>query len=141
MIDKTKVSKCVDAMNELIDLNAGLRPDLTIKDGRWTLWVFGPSEGIPDDKRQKAIAILTPLVGKMQAVGLDWEGSTEEISIYFPHVQLCKVVVYKKIVRKVKKEIEREPEYEEVEEEVQVPISDCDIKAGRFSESDIEVPA
>jgi hypothetical protein len=41
----------------------------------------------------------------------------------------------------MKREIEREPVYEEVEEEVRVPITDCDIRSGKASESDIEVPA
>lgn len=140
MIDKNQVIKCIDAINEILELNAGLRPDLTIKaDSRFTLWIFGPEEGLPDDLRQKAVAILTRLTGKMELSGRDWEGKNEEICTYFPHAQACKVIGYKKVVRTVRREIEREPEYEEVEEEQEVPITDCDIKAGRASEADIEV--
>lgn len=140
MIDREKLEKAVQVVESLDDL--GIKIDLEIySDNRnWRFWAWC-QEGMPEDTRRKMIAICTPLVGKMELSGQDWEGSGNGFVVYLNRANACKIVGYKTTVKKVKREIEREPEYEEVEEEVKIPITDCDLKAGKFSESDIEVPA
>lgn len=131
-----KVAQTIDTLGEI-----GIRGTCDIKpDSLWSFWAWCPV-GMEEEKRRKVIAILTPLVGKMHLEGEHWKGTNEFIDVMAYQAQACKIIGYKKIVKKVKKEIEREPEYEEVEEEVRIPISDCDIKAGKYSETDIEVPA
>lgn len=142
MIDRERVIKCFDANEAILALNPKLDVHIDIRNTRsCNLWVFCPTEGLPDDLRQEIIAILTPLVGNMVIDGRDWRGNHDGLSIYFMHAQACKILGYKKVVRTVKRKIERDPEYEEVEQEQRVPITDCDVKAGRFKEDEIEVPA
>jgi len=50
-------------------------------------------------------------------------------------------VGYKTEVKQVKKQIQHEPAYEMVEEAVSTPITDCDLKSGKYTLADIEVPA
>jgi hypothetical protein len=141
MIDRKEIIRYANLISDLIEVNADLRPELTVSKSGVRLWLWGPSEGIPDKDRQKAIALLTPFVGKMEAHERDWEGHQGGVDIFFPHANLCRVVGYKTVKKIVRREKEREPEYEEVEETQQIPITDCDLRANRFSGSDIEVSA
>jgi hypothetical protein len=139
MIDREKLEKValtIDAL-EVIDIRAtcDIKSNAT-----WDFWAWCP-RGLEDEKRRKIIAIITPLVGEMRLTGEHWRGEGNGISAMAYEAQACKIVGYKTVKKIVRKEIEREPEYEEVEEERQIPITDCDLKAGKFSKEDIEVNA
>lgn len=140
MIDRNKVEKGVKVLEALLELE--IKTDLEIyTDHRdWRLWAWCP-DGMPEDVRRKAIAIVTPLVGKTELSGNDWQGDGNGFVVYLNRANACKILGYKKETKLVKKEIQKEPEYKEVEEEVQIPITDCDVKNGKFSKEDIEVPA
>lgn len=139
MINRERLEKVAQAIDALTEI--GIRGTCDIKpENLWSFWAWCPI-GMEDEKRRKVIAIVTPLVGKMRLSGEHWKGKNEAIEVLAYQAQACKIVGYKTQIEKVRKEIEREPEYEEVEEEVRIPISDCDIKAGKYSEEDVEVPA
>lgn len=126
----------MDALTELkIESSADVKTDAD-----WQVWAWCPV-GLEEERRRKIIAALTPLVGKMNLSGESWVGEGNGICVRAYQAQACKILGYKTVTKTVRKEIKRDPEYEEVEEEVSVPITDCDVKSGRFTESDIEVPA
>lgn len=145
MIDREKLNKLLDARDALEGI---VKVEVTIyESGNFRLWVTPMSyyAGMTEDERHKTLAILTPLIGKleMQLEGTDkwFRGEMEGLSITVAYADKCKVIGYKTITKTVKKEIEKPVEYEEVEEEVRVPITDCDIRQGKYSDSDIEVTA
>lgn len=98
-----------------------------------------------DEERHAALALMTPLVGKLTKEetngSIGYEGAADGVTVSLNRVQACKILGYKIVKKTVKKEIEKPVEYEEVEEEERIAITDCDVKQGRASESDVEVPA
>lgn len=139
MIDRTKLEKIANVMDELEKF--GIRSSCDVKsDSVWNLWAWC-SRGMEEEKTRQIIAVLTPLVGKMTRNGESWYGIGDGIDVTAYQASACRILGHKKVIKTVKKEVERDPEYVEVEEEVLVPITDCDIKAGKFSKDDIEVPA
>ena len=139
MINRDRLEKVAEAIDSLGEL--GIRGTCDIKpDAQWSFWAWCPA-GMEEERRRKVIAIVTPLVGKMRVSGDHWRGENEAIDAIAYKAQACKIVGYKTERKIVKREIARDPEYEDVEEEVRIPITDCDLKAGKFSEEDIEVTA
>lgn len=142
MLNRELLNKIFDKTDELegiVNVDIQIYPG-----GAILLWVTPRSyfKPLPEEDRHKILAAFTPFVGKIELVSnTDYKGEKDGVTVYLSRAKECKTVGYKIVKKTVRKEIEREPEYEEVEEEVQQPITDCDIKAGRASESDIEVPA
>jgi hypothetical protein len=149
MIDRQKVEKFLTVLDAMGEESA----TFSIKqDGRMELSVYPQDywrdgKHWSDEKRHKMLTLVTPLVGKMEKYlsgrDIGYKGETEDTTIRLAYVDQCKILGYKTVTKKVKREIERpDPvEYEEVEEEERITITDCDLKTGKFSESDIEVPA
>lgn len=147
MIDRSRVEKCLGVMDQLSEESV----DLTIQEtGDMSLVVYPKnwwSDAVQwtDEKRHGVLALLTPLVGrldkKVDGTTIGYTGEKDGISIRINYADKCKIVGYKTTTKTVRKEIERPTEFEEVEEEVRVPITDCDIRSGKFSKDDIEVPA
>lgn len=139
MIDRERLTKVADAMDALTELGIRSTVDVKTEEYTWNFWAWCPI-GMEENLRRKVIAIMTRLVGKMEIQDSNWYGIKEgEIDAMAYQAQACKIVGYKKETKMVKKEIEHETKYEEVEEEVSIPVTDCDIKSGKFSLSDIEV--
>lgn len=142
MIDRVQLNKILDARDALEGV---VKVDIQIyPEGNFRLWVTSEKswETFAEDARHKALAVLTPLVGKIEHFSdTDWRGEANDTTVYLSNASACKIVGYKKEKRVVQKEIEKPKEYEEVEEEVQVAITDCDIKQGRATADQIEVPA
>lgn len=140
MIDREKLGEMLDAADSLEDI---LNTDITVySGGSFRLWVSPKSysENLTEEQRHRALAILTPLVGKMtRSNETDYTGAGNNCSVYLNRASECKILGYKKVTKTVQKEIERPVEYEEVEEEVNEPITDCDIKAGRATVDEIEI--
>ena len=145
MIEREKLNKILDAK----DLLEGIcKVEITIYDsGDFRLWVTPLSHicGMTEEERHKVLAVLTPIVGKLTMTlnGMDkwFNGEANGISITVCNADKCKILGYRTETRTVKKEIPVEVTYEEVEEEVQVPITDCDIRAGKATEEQLEVSA
>jgi hypothetical protein len=146
MIDREQVAKFIDALDALQEESATL--ELT-QEGKITFRVY-PKEWWADkkwseEKRHQYLSLLTPLVGKLEkkldGKNIGYAGDKDNVSIRLNYVDQCKILGYKVATKTVRKEVEREPEYEEVVEEVRTAITDCDIRSGKFSESDIEVTA
>jgi hypothetical protein len=152
MIDREKVSKVMDAMDAISEIT---RPNFTVNsDGTISMGVWPATWGdnLSDENRHKILGVLTPLVGrldkKVDGTTIDYKGWGNGISISVYRIDSCKIVGYKKTVERVaKKETRVVKKEEEVEtgefeeEEKLVPITDCQIREGKASESDIEVPA
>lgn len=152
MIDREKVAKVMDAVDSISEIT---RPSFSVNSGGSILisvWPASWGENLSDENRHKVLAALTPLVGrldkKVDGTTIDYKGSGNDISINIYRIDSCKIVGYKKTVARVaKKEMRTVEKEEEVEtgeyeeEEKLVPITDCQIREGKASESDIEVPA
>jgi len=147
MINRDDVEKCLIVLEKLANESA----DMTISSsGHIELeiypknWYYSAVQW-SDEKRHEVLSLVTPLVGRMEkqvdGTNIGYRGEKEKLTIRMNYVDKCKVLGYKKVTKTVQKEIEREPEYETVEEEIQVPITDCDIRQGKFKEEDIEVEA
>jgi hypothetical protein len=145
MINREQVGKFLDALEVLKNESASLQIE---QDGMIHMTVY-PKEWWSgkkwtDEKRHDVLSLLTPLVGRLdkQVSGTDigYSGKKDNVTIHLNYVDQCKILGYKTVTKTVKKEIERpEPvEYEEVEEEQRIAITDCGIREGKFSESDIE---
>jgi hypothetical protein len=139
MLNRDRLEKVAQAMDDLQEIGIWTSCDLK-SDSAWSFWAWCEA-GMEEEKRRKVIAIMTRLVGKMMLSGDHWKGNGNGIDALAYQAQACKILGHKRVTKMVKKEVEREPEYEEVEQEFLEPITDCDIKAGRYSEEDIEVPA
>jgi len=140
MIDRQKLEKIVNVIDSLTGLGLRTSCDIKSDSGIWYFWVYC-ERGMEETLRRKMIALCTTLVGRMEVTGESWTGEGNGISVYANNAQACKILGYKKVTKMVKEEIAREPQYLEVEKEVDVPITDCDIKSGKFTEKDIEVRA
>lgn len=147
MLDRQKINQLLDVLETLseedatLQITGGGKIDLRVYPLYW--WHTGVQW--PEEKRHKILALLTPFVGKLtkevdgQTIG--YRGEKDNLAIRLNYVDKCKVVGYKTVTKTVKKEVEREPEYVEEEVEERIAITDCAIREGKFSESDIEVPA
>ena len=146
MIDREKIGKFLDIMEYLLEEDATLS---IRQDGKLTLNVYPKNwwsgNFWDENKRHKMLGLITPLVGKLEKQidgrNIGYSGESEGISIRLSYIDKCKIVGYKTVKKTVREEIEREPEYEEKEVEEQVAITDCEIRQGKYSEDDIEVPA
>ena len=134
MIDREKVLKCLDILQTLPD------DDVTIQ-----ITHKNVSLRIYPKNWYEVLALVTPLVGRLDKLeergNIGYKGEKDGLSVNLNYVDKCKIVGYKTVTKTVKKEIEREPEYEIEEITERVAISDCDIRTGKFKETDIEVPA
>ena len=147
MIDRDQVEKCLAVLDQISEESVDVRiygdgkVELTIYPKNWWLNAIQWT----DQKRHEVLALVTPLVGKMEkqvdGTTIGYTGEKDNLKIRMNYVDKCKIVGYKTVTKTIKKEVEREPEYETTEEEVRVPITDCDIRTGKFSKDDIEVPA
>jgi hypothetical protein len=147
MINREELTKMLDAFEKLENEDAEL--SITSK-GKILLRVYplnwwSRGSEWPEEKRHSILALLTPFVGKMEktieGTTIGYKGEKDNISIRMNYVDKCKVVGYKIVTKTVKKEVERDPEYVEEEVEQRVAITDCDLRAGKFQEDDIEVRA
>lgn len=142
LIDRDKLNKILDARDSLERIAS---VDIEIyPGGDFRLWVTPMTYLAPmsEEERHKVLAALTPLVGKIERKDeTDYQGTGNGITVDLHRATTCKILGYKTVTKKFRKEIERQPEYEVVEEEVRVAITDCDVKAGRAKEDEIEVPA
>ena len=139
MIDREQLEKVAQAMDAISEL--GIQSSCDVKSNyKWSLYAWC-DVNIEATKCRKLVAIMTPLVGKMTLQDGSWKGEGDAFEVCAYQAQVCKIVGYKIEKKMVKKEIEREPEFEEVEEAVKIPITDCDIKQGKFTEADVEVSA
>lgn len=146
MIDRERIEKCLKVIDELSEesielmvsgngaINLRIYPKGWIYDHKWS-----------DEKRHQVLALVTTLVGKMEkqvdGINIGYKGDKDNLSIRLNYVDQCKVVGYKTVTKTIRKEIEREPEYETEEVEQRIPITDYDIRTGKFKEDDIEVTA
>lgn len=147
MIDREKINKLLDAMELLAEEKVSLTIEndgdigFSVYPKNW--WTDG--EKWDDAKRHKVLGLVTPFVGKMEkrlnGTDIGYTGQKDHLTIRLNYVDQCKIVGYKTVTKKVQKEIEKPVEFEEVEETTQIPITDCEIRQGKFSESDIEIPA
>lgn len=146
MINREELNKVLDVMDKLTDEDATLtiyqnsKMSLVVYPQRW-IW----GNVWDETKRHAMLALITPLIGKLEkkvdGTSIGYFGENETISIRLSYVDKCKVVGYKTVTKTVKKEVERDPEYIEEEVEERVAITDCDLRAGKFQEDDIEVRA
>ena len=147
MIDREKVNKFLDVMDQLADEEVSL--EIT-QDGKIDLrvypkyWYFSGKQW-SDDRRHEVLALCTPLVGRLNkevsGTTIGYHGEKDDARVRLNYVDQCKIMGYKTVTKTVQKEVERPVEYETEEVEERVTITDCDIRTGKFSESDIEVPA
>lgn len=144
-MNRIQINQLIDVLEQLKEEDADLQ--ITSK-GLLTLKVFPDGWWMtgnewPDEKRHKILALLTPFVGKLNkevdGTHIGYCGEKDNLYIRLSYVDKCKIVGYKTVTKTVKKEVEREPEYIEEEMTEQVPITDCAIREGKFSEDDIEV--
>lgn len=147
MIDREKVNKFLDVMDQLNTEQLSLTIDndthlsLSVYPRNWYL------DGVQwtDDKRHEVLGLCTPLVGrldkKVDGTTIGYRGEKDGDQVRLSYVDRCKIVGYKTVKKTVRKEVEREPEYETEEVEEQVPITDCDIRTGKFAKEDVEVLA
>lgn len=151
MIDREKLNKILDARDSLEGI---INVEVTCyASGGFRVWVSKDwGKELSEENRHKTLAILTPLVGRMekQVSGTDisYSGELGNVNVYLSNVDKCKIVGWKKVVKSVAKtavkEVVQEQEVETgdfEEQEELVPITDCEIRMGKASESDIEVPA
>lgn len=143
MLDREKLNRVIDAYESIVEISD---PDISINaqgEIKLTVWPKSWVREPTDDERHTLVNTLTPLVGKMDkqisGTSIGFAGSADGISVSIYRADVCKVVGYKTKITKKPKVIEVEDEF--VEEEERIAITDCDIKAGKFSEADIEVPA
>lgn len=146
MIDREKINKFLDAMDQLSEEDA----DMTIdENGAVSLQVYPKNwwggARWNEEKRHKMLALLTPLVGTLAKYedggNIGYRGDKPGVTIRLAFIDKCKILGYRTVTKTVRKEIEREPEFETEEVEERIAITDCDVKRGRFKEEDIEVPA
>jgi hypothetical protein len=147
MINREEVKAVLDVMENLTDEDVTIeilgtgKIYIRLYPKNW--WSHG-SEW-PEEKRHKILAMVTPLVGKLNkevdGTHIGYKGEKGNIAIRMNYVDKCKVLGYKTVTKTVKEEVEREPEYVEKEVEERIAITDCDIRQGKFSEDDIEVTA
>ena len=146
MIDREKLMKCVDAMEAVELLGLGAFISIYQQAGSVELTVYPTTSGFPpsDDCKHKVLAILTPIVGRMDKLAI-WEnnlgyrGEKDRVKVTFSQAEACKIMGYKTVKTVRPKMVEVPGEIEE--EETTVTITDCDLKSGRFTEKDIEVAA
>ena len=146
-LNREKINAVLDVVEQLTEENLTVsitgngNIDVRLYPKNW--WASGCEW--PEEKRHKILAMATPLVGKLNkevdGMHIGYRGEKEGISIRMNYVDKCKVMGYKTVTKTVKKEIERDPEYEVEEVEERIPITDCDLRQGKFSEEDIEVKA
>ena len=146
MIDREKVEKCLAVLDQLpeeqanIEIHSFGKIEMTVYPKHWYLG----GKQWSDDRRHEVLALCTPLVGRLDKQedggNIGYRGEKDDLTVRLNYVDKCKIVGHKTVTKTVKREI-KPAEYEEVEETVEVAISDCDIRTGKFSESDIEVPA
>jgi len=153
MINMEKLLKVVDAMNALPDMSV----TLTLESSgamNVSCWVkeYWSGAVLTEERRHEVLAILTPLVGKMEkevnGTAIGYAGARDDLRINLNRIDKCTIVGYKKVTKRVPKmetrvvKEEKEVETGEFEEEEELkPITDCEIRMGKASESDIEVPA
>lgn len=151
MIDREKLSKIVDAMEKLDDFDVGLSVNGS---GRMslTIYVKGWWSGTrpTEERRHQVLALVTPLVGKMEkevdGTDIGYKGQADNLSININRIDKCTILGYKKVTKRVPKTttkmVEEEVETGEFEDEEELlPITDCQVRMGQASESDVEVPA
>ena len=146
MINREQVEKCLVVMDALPDDDV----ELSINSKSIELkvypknWYYAEKQWT-DEKRHEVLGIVTPLVGKLTKVvdggSIGYKGEKDGLSIRMNYVDKCKILGYKTVTKTVRKEVEKEPEYVTEEVETRVAITDCDIRTGKFSETDIEVSA
>lgn len=147
MINREQINKFLDVLEQLPDdeVTLEIHQSGTIEFKVYPKHWWQAGENWTEEKRHKVLAICTPLVGKLEkhveGRNIGYTGSKDNASVKLCYVDQCKVVGYKTVKKTVKREVERPVEFEEVEEEETVAITDCDIRQGRYSESDVEVPA
>lgn len=144
MIDREKVEQCLKILDQLPEESADIHVyangsiDIKIYPKNW----YMDGNAWSDEKRHQVLSLVTPLFGKLEkhVSGRDigYTGKKDNVSITMQYVDKCKILGYKTVTKTVKKEVEREPEYQEEEVEERIPITDCDIRAGKYSEDDIE---
>lgn len=147
MIDREKLTSILDRLDAIDSIEKELT--LTINPTSFEISIFpkGWWSGkiFDEDDRHKIVGALTPLVGKLEKETSDgnisYAGEFNGISVSISRADKCKILGYRKVKRTVKKEIEKPVEYQEVEEEVRIPITDCDIRSGKATKDQIEVPA
>jgi len=140
LINREKLNRILT----LVESNPNIRADLDIQapSGRMRLWIWRiNSAPFNEQERHEVLAQFTPLVGrvdKKRDLGdIDFVGSCEDLEIRINCAEACTIVGYK-IRRKQKpKMVAVEGEYEEDIE--RVPVTDCDIKSGKYSAEDLEV--
>lgn len=145
MIDRQKINKvldCVYKYSETENLSISISPSGDISVSIYPKGWWNEGTHWSDEKRHEVLASVTPLVGKMEKHisdrNIGYSGSKDGISIRLDYINQCKILGYKTIKKTVQKEIERKPEYETEEVEERVAITDCDLRQGKFKESDIE---
>lgn len=146
MINREKVAQFLDVMDQLTEESADFKID---QDGKFELVVYPQGwwsgKFWSEEKRHRLLALITPLIGKLEKVvdgrNIGYRGNNETTSIRLSYIDQCKILGYRTVTKTVRKEVEREPEYEEVEEETRVAITDCDIRAGKATEDQIEIRA
>lgn len=145
MINREKLN---DILNRIDSLEGVSRVELTVySSGGFKLWAGCPDQSyraLTEEERRKVLLTLTPLVGKLEktqtwGTDIDYKGSKDGIDITINRADKCKILGYKTKIVKKQKMVEVEGEFEEEEE--RVPITDCDVIAGRANESQIEIPA
>lgn len=144
MIDRKLLDKVMNAV-EAVSLDAYAQVTLH-SSGNIKIWLWpigGSNTILPTEARHRILAVMTTLVGKMEkkqdlSSDIDFVGKTDTLSIRINRVDVCKIVGYK-ITKKIQPKMIDSGEMEEIVEKK--AISDCDIKSGKFSEKDIEVPA
>lgn len=144
MINREKLNRIVDALEQIDDKLDGY---FTVyKNGSIYMTVDPKSFGdvLTEDLRHRTLAMLTPIVGKMEKTELyngniGYRGASEAIIVTLNHAEACKIIGYKVVSKRKPKLVEVPGEFEETKE--RVAITDCDIKQGRTKEEELEVPA
>ena len=149
MINRQKLNKVlnvIERLNNPSEATVTARGDGKIEVAVWPMNWWSDRKYWSADERHKNLAVLTTLVGKLEIIvddgKISYKGERDEITIGLYYVGKCKILGYKNIVEMVEREIERkELKYETVEKTRQIPITDCDIRMGKFKMEDIEVKA
>ena len=151
MINKELLLRCIDA---IAALSSEDDVTLTLKNNKPINLTVYPKDWWTEDEvnRRRILSVLTPLVRSMNkevdGTNIHYRGTIEGLEVQLRYAGSCKIVGYKKKTTYVQKKevriVEKEEEVETGETEEQeelVPITDCEIRMGKASESDIEVPA
>lgn len=146
-MNRDQINKFLDVMDHLTEEEATLtiyqngKINLSVYPKNW----YQSGNHWSEEKRHSMLSLITPLVGKLvkhiSDRNIGYSGENENVTVRLCYIDQCKIVGYKKVTKTVRREIERPTEYEEEEVTENIPITDCDIRVGKFKEDDIEVPA